>query len=95
VLFADRCLLLFLRYRLYDGAALHLESDPEAIGEHSFPLFIWEAPRNVAATIVIVTREHQAEGLALGMSFPATYFQAAGGTHYWNYRDCRTLGPLL
>jgi hypothetical protein len=95
IFFADRCLLLFVRNRFRDGPALRLESDPEAIGEHGPPLSIWKAPRDVAATIVIVTREHQAEGLALGMSFHATYFQAAAGTHYWNYEDCRTLGLQL
>jgi hypothetical protein len=70
----DRCLLLFVRNRFRDGPALQLESDPQAIGDHGPPLPIWKAPRNVAATIVIVTREHQAEGLTLGMSFYATYF---------------------
>ena len=95
MLFANRCLLLFVRNRFRDGSALQLESDPQAIGDHGPPLPIWKAPRNVAATIVIVAREHQTEGLALGMSFHATYFQAAGGTHYWNYEDCRTLGLQL
>gem|GEM_PF-7090875 len=52
-------------------------------------------PGDVTATIVIVTREHQAEGVALGMSLHATYFQAAGGTHYSNYGDCRTLALQL
>ena len=95
MLFANRCLLLFVRNRFRDGPALQLESDPEAIGDHGPPLPVWKASRHVAATIVIVTREHQAEGLALGMSFRATYFQAAGGTHYWNYENCRTLGLQL
>jgi hypothetical protein len=88
-------LLLLFRNRFDDGPALQLESDPEVIGEHGPPLSIWKAPRNVAATIVIVAPEDQTERLALGMSFHATYFQAAGGTHYWNYEDCRTLGLQL